>query len=161
MAVAEIIGAAVGVMLLVVVAYLLVGSVITTAEVVSTAQKDLTLQNEARMKTDFSIYEKRDDGFFIYFNITNTGNEIISDFDHMDLYSYYDGQDGYQRYKYDKYNIGTEAGNWSIMKFQDDYVHPRQLDPGEKMWCMAVSSSNSNVWIELVSGNGVFDSAIL
>ncbi len=57
MAVADLIGAAVGVLLLVLVAYILVGSTLSTAEIVSNAQKDLTLHDEARLHTDFIIYE--------------------------------------------------------------------------------------------------------
>ena len=55
MAVAEIIGAAIGVLLLVVVAYLLVGGTLNAAETVGNAQKDLTLLNEARMRTSITI----------------------------------------------------------------------------------------------------------
>ena len=43
MAVAEIIGTAIGTMLIIIVAYLLVGNVLNAAEVVSNAQKDMTL----------------------------------------------------------------------------------------------------------------------
>ena len=50
MAVAEIIGAAVGVLLLIIVAYIVVGSTLTTAETVSFAQKDLTLQQRSAIE---------------------------------------------------------------------------------------------------------------
>ncbi len=43
MAVAELIGATVGVIILVLVAYVLVGSTLSTAQTVAEAQKDLTL----------------------------------------------------------------------------------------------------------------------
>ena len=55
MAVAGIIAAAVGVMLLIVVGYVVVGATITTAETVTNAQKDVTLQNEMRLGTAIVI----------------------------------------------------------------------------------------------------------
>ena len=55
MAVAGIIAAAVGVMLLIVVGYVVVGATITTAETVTNAQKDVTLQNEIRLGTAIVI----------------------------------------------------------------------------------------------------------
>jgi len=53
MAGAEIIGAAISVLLLILVGYFLIGSALTTAETVASAQKDITLQNEARLQTVF------------------------------------------------------------------------------------------------------------
>jgi len=55
MAVADLIGAAVGVMLLVIVAYLLVGSTLSTAEIVTNAQKAVALQEQTQLRTDFTI----------------------------------------------------------------------------------------------------------
>ena len=51
MAVAGIIAAAVGVILLIIVAYIVVGATISAAETVTSAQKDVTLQNEMRLGT--------------------------------------------------------------------------------------------------------------
>ena len=66
MAVAELIGAAIGVLLLVMVAYLLVGSTLSTAELMVTAQKDVTLQQESRMHTLFSITDQAEYQFDHY-----------------------------------------------------------------------------------------------
>ncbi|MEI7858024.1 MAG: hypothetical protein WCH85_11055 [Methanomicrobiales archaeon] len=85
MAVAEIIGAAIGVLLLVIVAYMLVGSVLTTAEVVTTAQKDLTLHDEIRLRTAFTISDTSSPDTNFTYKISNNGTEIISDFKHMDV----------------------------------------------------------------------------
>jgi archaeal flagellar protein FlaF len=96
MAVAELIGAAIGVLLLVMVAYLLVGSTLSTAELVVTAQKDVTLQQEARMHTHLTITDQKNTNSIILANITNTGTEIISDFKHMDILVYDTGLNSYQ-----------------------------------------------------------------
>jgi len=60
MAVSEIIGAAVGILLLVIVAYVIVGGTLTAGETIATAQKDLTLQNEARLRTSIQPQSIRD-----------------------------------------------------------------------------------------------------
>jgi len=161
MAVAEIIGAAIGVMLLVVVAYMLVGSVLTAAEIVSTSQKDLTLQNEERMRTDFEIAYHNKDTNIINISIVNTGNEIISDKTHMDVYTIGNDATGY---RYLTYNTacGIE-GTWCIpsdMGIVPDHIHPNQLDPDEEMYIMATSPLGTNPdWCRVVAGNGVYDFA--
>jgi flagellar protein FlaF len=160
MAVAEIIGAAVGVLLLVAVAYILVGTTLSTAELVVSAQNDLTLQNEQRLRTDLVISEKMIDGNAINFSVINTGNEIISNFQHVDVYSYVTGDTGYQYYRYDKYATGDD-GNWTITRFENDYLHPKSLDPGETMWCLANFSGTNPIWIQIATANGVSASAYL
>jgi archaeal flagellar protein FlaF len=160
MAVAEIIGAAIGILLLVAVAYLLVGGTLSTAEIVVNAQKDVALQSEVRLKTDISMI-KSDMSITgsgpkgLNFSITNTGNEIISDFEHTDVYTYNNIDNGYQHYRYDKYKTGN-AGNWTVLRIDNDYIHPNQLDPGEKAWIMATFSGTNPVWVQFATNNGVY-----
>ena len=164
MAVAEIIGAAIGVLMLVVVAYILVGGTLTAAETVANAQKDLTLQNEVRLNTMINLSDQKISGGTIKFNVTNTGNEIISDFEHTDVYTFNNSPSptyyAQQRLIYDAAKSGS-PGTWFISQFEHDYVHPTQLDPGEKMWCEAVFVGVNPVWIGVVTGNGVYDSGII
>lgn len=157
MAVAEIIGAAIGVLMLVVVAYILVGSTLTAGETVVNAQKDLTLINEARLKTDINLNKAEISitGSGLNFSVTNTGNEIISDFDHVDLYTYNNSMSEYQHYTYDKEKSGA-TGTWRIIKIDNDYIHPNQLDPGEKAWIMATFSGNNPIWVQVATNNGVY-----
>ena len=93
MAVADLIGAAVGVMLLVIVAYLLVGSTLSTAEIVTSAQKATALQEQTQLRTDFTIGDVVWDGFNINCTINNTGKEIISDLNIWMLLSIHQVQD--------------------------------------------------------------------
>lgn len=155
MAVAEIIGAAIGVLLLVVVAYLLVGSTLTAAETVANAQKDLTMQNEARIHTNLNLNtsEIHPEGSGLNFSVTNSGNEIISDFSHVDIYTY-NASGAYQYYIYDAPNTGG-AGNWTITSFENDYIHPYMLDPGEKMWIKATFPGVTPLRLQITTGNGV------
>jgi flagellar protein FlaF len=156
-AVAEIIGAAVGVMLLIIVAYLLVGNTLVAAETAANAQKDFSLLNEVRLRTSIGLSEISYTAPILYFNVTNNGNEIISDFDHMDIYTF-DGTTDYQSYTYDKYSIGT-PGNWSFTQIVPDINHPNQLDPGEKMWAWATVAGADPQWVQVTTANGVYASA--
>lgn len=155
MAVAEIIGAAIGVMLLVIVAYMLVGSVLTTAEVVSTAQKDLTLQNEAQLKTSINVNktEASITGNGFNFSVMNTGNEIISDFNHTDIYTWDGSESEYQHYTYST-SCGTN-NHWCKKMIVPDTIHPNQLDPGEKMWIWATFTGGNPIWFQVTTSNGV------
>ena len=155
MAVGEIIGAAIGVMLLVIVAYLLVGSVITTAEVVTNAQKDLTLQNEVRMRTSIMVNtsETSISGQGLNFSVKNTGNEMISDFNHMDIYTWDGSATEYQRHTYST-TCGTD-NTWCKSTIVPDTIHPNQLDPGEKMWVWATFTGADPTWFQVTTSNGV------
>jgi archaeal flagellar protein FlaF len=162
MAVAEIIGAAIGVLLLVIVAYLLVGGTLTTAETLATAQKDLTLQNEARIRTNIELGDISTSSG-LTFSVKNTGNEIISDFNHMDIISY-NATTGYNDYQYDPYNTESTrtAGNWTITSWDKDYIHPRELDPGEKMWVLVTYPTNAiPIQFQITTSNGVSASTVI
>lgn len=156
MAVAEIIGAAVGVLLLVVVAYLLVGGTLSTAETVATAQKDLSILNEARMRTCIGITDTDSPGTFLNFSVTNTGSEPITDLSHMDVFSY-DGTNYYLRYTYVKPTEDTNIPlTWTTKKFEYDTIHKGELDPGVKMWVkvnLPVGVIPTNV--QITTSNGV------
>ena len=160
MAVAEIIGAAIGVLLLVVVAYILVGSTLTTAEIVVTAQNDLTLQHEQRLRTSLGITDKMIEGSAINFSVENTGSEIISNFAHMDIMTSDGVVPGYTAYTYQ--NVGMPGtGYWSVTRIENDYLHPNSLDPGETMWCMATFNGDPPIWFQITTANGVYASAYL
>jgi len=164
MAVAEIIGAAVGVLLLIIVAYVVVGGTLTAAETVSNAQKDLTLQQEARLQTSIEITDKDKNGPVINISITNSGTEAIRDFTHMVIFTYTDGDaTGYRHLTYEN-GCGIE-GTWCIpgdLGIVPDTIHPGVLDPGEKMWIMAISPAGTAPdWCQVTTGNGVYASAYL
>ena len=165
MAVAEIIGAAIGTMLLIIVAYLLVGNVLSTAEVVSTAQKDVTLLEASRLNTDVSVEYVGIDGSnttsALNFTVTNTGNQVISDFDHGTVFSYATSDQVFRQYRFEK-NGGGTVGTWKISKIEKDLIHPNQLDPGEKLWALAYFAEGSQPsWFEFCTNNGVYASAYL
>jgi archaeal flagellar protein FlaF len=156
MAVAEIIGAAIGVLLLVIVAYLLVGGTLTTAETVVAAQKDVTLLQETRMRTSIVVTDEQPDvGNNLNFSVTNNGEEIVSDLPHMDIFSF-NTATGYTHYTYDSEKTGAPY-TWQIIRFENDYIHSNELDPGVKVWIKAsVPSGETPVKsFQVVTGNGV------
>jgi flagellar protein FlaF len=164
-AVAEIIGAAVGVLILIIVAYVVVGSTLSAAETVSNAQKDLTLQHESRLQTSFVITDKDKNGPIINISITNTGTEVIRDFSHMVIFTHTTGDSqGYRNLNYDQMTCGIE-GTWCIrdeLGIVPDTIHPNQLDPGEIMYIMATSPSGTSPdWCQITTGNGVYATAYL
>jgi archaeal flagellar protein FlaF len=157
MAVAGIIAAAVGVMLLIVVGYVVVGATITTAETVTSAQKDVTLQNEVRLGTAIVITDQKNNSSIITSNISNTGTEIISDFNHMDVLVYDTGSNEYQICTY---NASSSApGTWVVSNHYQDFIHPTELDPGEKYQIRVATGGSSPYWFQITTSNGVYASA--
>jgi flagellar protein FlaF len=162
MAVSEIIGAAVGVILLVVVAYVVVGSTLIAGETVANTQKDLTIQLEARMRTSFTItdaYNATTSSYIIHANITNTGSEIISDFKHMDVIVYDKQNQDYRICTYHPTDVS--GGHWKFIAPATEFIHPNELDPGEKYAVEIYSSGEVPRWFQMTTANGVYASAFL
>jgi len=154
LAVAEIIGAAIGVLLLVVVAYLLVGGTLTAAETVMNAQKDMTLLNEARLKTSIEVNDiEQVSNTSLNFSISNNGDETITDLPHMDVFSF-DNTNGYVHYTYSSGSGITDT--WQIIRFENDHIHAKELDPGVKMWIQVnFPSGVTPRIIQVTTNNGV------
>ncbi len=162
MAVADLIGAAVGVILLVIVAYLLVASVISTAQIVNNAQKSASLLEEKQLKTDFTIGQTGIDLNTENINctITNTGNEVISDFTHMDVIVYDNDTNNYQLYTYST-TQPQPPGTWTITNQGTYVIHSSELDPGETFRILVVTTGLSPHWFQITTANGVYASAFL
>jgi flagellar protein FlaF len=169
MAGGEVIGAAIGVLLLILVGYVLVGSTLTSAEVVATAQKDLTLQNEARLNTAIQISNAQFSTDVwpqhkCTFDVQNTGKEIIQDFNNTNIFLQITGLNGPILYKFDKSKVGTGGDNntlsWSYITISPDTIHPTMFDPGETM---SVQINNFNIggaphptfYVTMTTANGV------
>jgi archaeal flagellar protein FlaF len=159
MAVSEIIGAAVGVLLLIIVAYVVVGSTLFAAETVTAAQKDLTLQQEARIRTSFSITDQVNSSGMIITNITNTGTETIGDFKHMDVIVYDNELNDYRIYPYSV--DAVTPSRWGITAQYSTFIHPYMLDPGEKFQIRINTEGNSPKWFQITTANGIYASAFV
>lgn len=157
MAAAEIIGTAIGVMLLIIVAYILTGTTLITAETMANAQKDLTLRQETQLRTGFSISTISGKATYFTYSITNDGAEIISDFAHMNvLVRTSDGV-----YHQCNYNATPDiSGTWYFPNYYTDSIHPHELDPGEAFQVRVTISPTAN-WFQMTTGNGVYDSSVI
>jgi flagellar protein FlaF len=179
MPIGELIGAAIGIMLLIIVAYVVVGSVLVTSEISISAQRDIAIQNEIKANTRLEIpsYGKSlGTGTPVTFFITNTGNEIIPNFTHMDIVANTNCTlSGYPPVLSAPvlYNYNTPNG-WYINNppgilidddsyppnSKPDIIHHGMLDPGERMEVsFYVPSCNSgyaleSVYVTVISGNG-------
>jgi archaeal flagellar protein FlaF len=157
MAIGELIGAVVGVMLLIYVAYVLVGSVILTAETVTSAQSDMGHLQEERMRTMINLSVYQVVGTTVYLNVTNTGDEPISDLSHMDVIA----SDGTSEPTYHHNSDGAVSSSpWQIESIQPDYVHPGQLDPGEVL-TLSVTETQRPIWAQVITPNGVYSTVLV
>ena len=165
MAGGEVIGAAIALLLLILVGYIMVGSTLSSADIVTTAQKDVTLQNEVRIHTAIEITDRK---FLtpstIIFNVTNQGDEPIGDFSNIDVYLWLTSTDPPTRYKF---GDGT-GGTWNLTDIrispaQPEIIHPGLLDPGEYMTVkIELSSAPSGpLPVKIVTKNGVATSTTI
>ena len=148
MAGAEIIGAAVGVLLLILVGYFLIGSALTTADIITTAQKDITLQTEVRLQTSIEINSISSWDPRTTFILKNTGQEPISDFSHMDVVLY---STGIPPTLYSNGNGGWSHGS------PTGTLRPNILDPEEKMEITVYNDGTTTPeYIQVICANGVY-----
>jgi hypothetical protein len=89
MAGADVIEAAIGITLLLIVSYVVLGSITTAANTVSSAKKDMTLIQEERLNTKivvayYNLNKDEAGDHEIEFGIENTGNTII-DYTQMNM----------------------------------------------------------------------------
>lgn len=146
-------------MLLIYVAYVLVGSVILTAETVTSAQNDMGHLQEERMRTMINLSVYQVNGTTVYLNVTNTGGEPISDFAHMDVMT--SDSSGVLTYHRHRYATDALSGSyWNSGQIVPDYVHPGQLDPGETL-TLLVTDTNRPVWAEVITPNGVYSTVLI
>lgn len=160
MAVSEIIGAAVGVILLIIVAYVIVSGTLIAGETMANSQKDLTLLQESRMRTSIALSGIEQNKSIIFANITNTGTEIIGDFKHMDVLVYdSDLSDHYRIFPYAPGGVPETPLAWGIDNRHGEFIHPNQLDPGEVYRIRINSAGDNPGWFQITTANGVYASA--
>jgi flagellar protein FlaF len=157
-AVGELIGAAIGILLLVIVAYVLIGSTISTAEIVASAQRDLMIMHEARFRTGITVTNAtsgvKDLEYNVTFMVNNTGSEIIPSLNTMDVFiTWPTGAPVW--YKFGDGSTGT----WKAIEISPDVIHPNQLDPGESLTGVVEYLGDTKpTQIQIVTGNGVYSS---
>jgi flagellar protein FlaF len=156
MSAGPLIATGIGVILLVITAYILVGGTLGTTEVVVQAQSDLAIQQETRLRTGIEIRQTLldSDAGTLYVEVKNTGSEPVVDFTHVDVYLINSSEPAFIPY-------GTGPNTWSMVTINPDTVHPSQLDADEVLNLSVQYVGDPPVWVQVTTGNGVFDSAYL
>lgn len=156
MSAGPLVASGVGILLLVVTAYVLIGGTLSTTEVMAEAQSNLVAYQEARMRTAIEIQETVIDNQTLYVKVKNTGSESIVDFPSIDVYLQVDGELVYVPY-------GTDLNHWSKVSIEPDGVHPGQIDPGETLTISITYAVGVTppTWVQVVTPNGVTGSAYI
>jgi len=129
MAAASLVSTALGIIIILITAYVLAGSTLALTETVTTAQKDMTELQAKILGTSFRIEDPPSNLTSpLTISLYNTGNEPIADFENMDVYLLFAGK-GPVLYKY---RLTSDEGWWDYVP-PIGSVYPSQWDPGEKM----------------------------
>lgn len=150
MSAGPLVASGIGIFLLVVTAYILIGGTLTTTEVMVEAQSNLAAYQEARMRTAIAIQNTTLDGPTLYVEVKNTGSEPIVEIPSIDVYLQNENEPVY-----------VPFGNWSTVSITPDGIHPGQFDPGETL-NLSVTTEDANLtWVQVVTPNGVSSSAYI
>jgi flagellar protein FlaF len=155
----EVIGAALGIVLLIIVAYVLIGSVMTTSEIVVAAQKDVSVAVEARGNTRMEVTSSlfQNEGA-INITVENTGGETITDFNEMEIITT-TNCDPVPLIHW--FSTTGATGSWNVSKIEVGTVgetqHLGTLDPGETMTVglSVTACTPTTAYITLITNNGV------
>jgi len=156
---ASLIGSAIALVLLILTAYIVIGGILSTTEIVSVAQSDQFHQLETRMRTAIEITDttiKADNTTYI--DLTNSGGEPLLRYEYFDVYALTGTSVEPVYYSY--VSSTPVAGQWTCISITPDLIHPEELDPGEVM-NISVKCSETPTWIQITTGNGVYDSVYL
>lgn len=153
MGTASLVATAIGILLLIVTAYVLAGGTLSVADAVASAERDAAAQHELRMRTSFQILSAHlsTNVSTLEIDLENTGSEPIGDFEHTDVYLLQDGTPVHYAY-------GSGTGSWSVVSIQPDEIHPGYLDPGETMTAVISYGGSPPTWFQVTTSSGVSDS---
>lgn len=134
---ASVIGTAISLVLLTVLAYLMIGIVFTTSETVSAVQSQQVNALEDRLMTSISIVNtslSRYAGDYseIYAEVENTGKTTLSNFKNWDVIVKVASPMLQVEPKVCMYNNNSAANRWNCVIIPD-LLSPGQLNPGEVM----------------------------
>ena len=155
MSAGPLVASGIGIFLLVVTAYILIGGTLTTTEVMVEAQSNLASYQEVRMRTAIAVQNTTLDGPTLSVEVKNTGSEPVIDVTSIDVYLQIEGEPVYIPY-------GTDACHWSKVNITPDGIHPAELDPGETLTLSVTCTEDANLtWVQVVTPNGVSSSAYI
>ncbi len=146
---------------MIIVAYLVVGGILVAGETVANAQKDVTILNEVRLNTHISIDNIQPPSSNLQtFRVTNDGNERISNFDLVDVFTGIDTPSA--RYSHDNAPIlvvdqySPASNNWIATTLPDrKTIFPNYLNPGQVMWITVKFDGDPPNCFQVTTSNGV------
>lgn len=147
MAFANLIGAVVGIFLLLLVTYLLVGATLITAETVMAAQRDMTEVHSTILSTSISIESSTATNETLYLNVKNDGNTIIDPIK-MDVIIAPDLTPQFRT-------------SWVNAGITPDGINPGLFDPGEYLNMTVDITGHNPTWVKVVTPNGIYASTYL
>ena len=155
MSAGPLVASGIGILLLVVTAYVLIGGTLATTEVMVEAQNTLITHQETRMRTAIAIQNTTINDRTLYVEVKNTGSEPVVDIPSIDVYLQNGGVPAYIPYE-----NGTI--HWEGNGITPDEVHPGELDPGETLnLSVTYQDGIDPTWVQVVTPNGVSSSAYL
>ena len=137
-----------GVLLLVLAGYVIVGGTLASGDMIASAQKDVALEKDEQVHTAIQLLAMptypwevifiggADNHHLIRFKLKNIGSEPIGDFNRTDMFITKKTDGITQRYSFNgSRNLpGSNASKmWGYTTITPDTTHPSMLDPGETM----------------------------
>ncbi|MCM2466813.1 flagellar protein FlaF [Methanoculleus oceani] len=154
MSAGPLVASGVGILLLVITAYVLIGGTLATTEVMVEAQSNLATYQEARMRTAIAIQNTTIADPTLYVEVKNTGSEPVVEISSIDVYLQSEGVPVYIPF-------GAGVNHWDRVNITPDEVHPGELDPGETLNLSVTYQDVDPTWIQVVTPNGVSSSAYI
>lgn len=153
MAFASVLASAIGILLLIITAYVLVGGTLTTTQTVVNAQADMTSIHVKMLGTTLQIENTNISApGRLDLSLLNTGTEPVIDLVHMDVLIKSAGNAP---------TLKTKDNGWTLVSIVPDTIHPNQWDPGEIMNISVVYSDPPPVWVQVTTGNGAYASSYI
>lgn len=158
MGAATVVASAIVFGLVIIIAYIIVGTSLQTIDVVTSAQSKLTESQEERMRSSIEIWNSSFDNWAqeVYINITNSGSETLKDFEYWDLYIFDTDELEPKLYSY---KAGTASwGEWNITSISPDIINPGLLDPEENAGITIKHYHGTPPWVKIATPTGISDS---
>ncbi|MBP1927898.1 flagellar protein FlaF [Methanolinea mesophila] len=151
MAAASLVATALGIILLLVTGYVLVGGALTSSQVVMDAQKDMTAAQVEIMGTGMEINGVTLSGNPFYIQVRNTGNVPILDFEHTDIFLFPPNDVPVRIH----YSAAGGGNTWQKFSINPDVIYQNQWDPGEEMNISVSYSGTAPKAVKITTANGV------
>ena len=149
MAAASLVATALGIILLLVTGYVLVGGALTSSQVMMEAQKDMTAAQVEMLGTGMEIQGVSTSP--LYIQVLNSGNIPILDFDHIDIFLFQSGANPTRI----EYSSGGEVNTWKKVDINPDAIYRNQWDPGEVLNISVTYSGPTPGAVQITTANGV------